>query len=211
MTFVERFHIWKRAAWERFTELAQGPHGLFWLAACAVADPVFFPIAPEIYVTALMLAHPKRWRTYFLVSITFSVIGASLGYFIGAFLFHQFGMPLLQFYHLGGAFMHAQHLLAGHAFFGMILVAFQLIPEKVFVLAGGFLGLPFVPFILGFAVGRIIRLAATIYLTHRYGMRVLSVIKKYFFWFTILFLAVVAYYVTAHFFPVPPHLWHRPL
>jgi membrane protein YqaA with SNARE-associated domain len=189
-----RLLSWWDVQWQRFIVLARGPHGLFWLAVCALADPIFFPIAPELYVTALMLAHPTRWRTYLVFAITFSTIGAGIGYVVGAFLFHQFGMPLLQFYHLGGAFVRAQHLLAGHAFVGMIVVAFQLIPEKVFVLAGGFLGLPFIPFILGFAVGRMIRLVITIYLTHRYGTQVLSVVKKYFFWFTILFLVILAYY-----------------
>jgi uncharacterized membrane protein YdjX (TVP38/TMEM64 family) len=74
-------------------------------------------------------------------------------------------------------------------------VAFQLIPEKVFVLAAGFLGAPFLPFIAGFIIGRVVRLSLTVYLTHRFGSRILSVIKKYFLFITIFLLAIVAYYL----------------
>ncbi len=200
---LERFHAWKDKQWQRFIVLAQGPHAIFWLAVCAVTDPIFFPIAPEIYLAALMLAHPKRWRTYLAITSVFSIIGAMIGYFVGAFLFREFGMPLLQFYHLEHAFRLAQHILVLHVFVGMILVAFQLVPEKVFVLAAGFLGAPFVPFILGFAIGRVIRLSITVYLTHRFGMRILSIIQKYFLGFTILLLVILAYYGIVHWHLLP--------
>ena len=199
----ERVHALKDRLWQRFIVLAQGPHAIFWLAVCAVTDPIFFPIAPEIYLAALMLAHPKRWRTYLGITSVFSIIGAAVGYYIGAFLFHQFGVPLLQFYHLEHAFRLAQHILLVHVFVGMILVAFQLVPEKVFVLAAGFLGAPFLPFILGFAIGRVVRLSLTVYLTHRFGMRVLRVIKEYFLGFTILLLVILAYYGIVHWHLLP--------
>ena len=200
---LERIHAWKVRVWQRFIVLAKGPHGLLWLGVCAVTDPIFFPIAPEIYLAALILAHPTRWRVYLAVAATFSVIGAMLGYIVGAFLFHQFGEPLLSFYHLEGAFRTAQHILAAHVFVGMILVAFQLIPEKVFVLASGFLGAPFFPFLAGFFIGRFIRLALTVYLTHRFGPQIVTVIKKYFLFFTVLLGAIVAYYATVHFHLLP--------
>ena len=194
---------WHKKLWQRFVELAQGPHALLWLALFAVLDPIFFPIPPEVYLAALMLAHPKRWREYLVVCITFSVFGAMLGYFVGAFLFHQFGMPLLHFYHLEAAFRDGQHLLIGHVLIGMVLVAFSLIPEKVVVLAAGFLGAFFPAFIVGFFIGRALRLAIITYLVHRFGTQMLDVIKKYFLAFTILLLLLVAYYGIVHF-----HLMH---
>lgn len=184
--------------WERFAALARGPHALFWLAVCALADPIFFPIAPEIYLVALILAHKPRFSEYLTVAITFSTIGAGLGYCVGALLFHQFGMPLLHFYHLEPAFVHAQGLIKGGVFFGMILVAFQLIPEKVFVLAAGFLGAPFLPFIAGFFVGRAARLALIAYLADRFGENVMLLIKRYFLASTILLMLGIAYYVIVH-------------
>lgn len=179
--------------------LAQGPHALLWLAVFAVLDPIFFPIPPEVYLAALMLAHPVRWRRYLLVCIIFSVIGAALGYLVGALVFEQFGMPLLQFYHLEPAFREARHILMGHVLIGMVLVAFSLIPEKVVVLAAGFLGVFFPPFIVGFFIGRALRLIIIAYLVHRFGTQMLDVIKRYFLAFTILLLLIVAYYGIVHF------------
>src|SRR5437868_3718249 len=90
-SMFERFEEWKGRQWQRFVVLAQGPHALFWLGVCALTDPIFFPIPPEIYLAALMLAHPTRWRLYLLIAGVCSIIGAALGYLVGAFLFHQFG------------------------------------------------------------------------------------------------------------------------
>lgn len=200
---LERFHAWKGRLWQRFIILAQGKHALFWLGVCAVADPIFFPIAPEIYLAALMLAHPTRWRLYLIITSICSVVGAALGYLVGAILFNQFGMPLIHFYHLERAFTVAQHTLVLHVFVGMILVAFQLIPEKVFVLAAGFLGAPFIPFLLGFAIGRIARLTIIVYLIHRYGSRIMRVVREYFLGFTILLLAILLYYGIVHWHILP--------
>jgi membrane protein YqaA with SNARE-associated domain len=196
---LERFHAWRERAWQRFIVLAQGPHALFWLGVCAVSDPIFFPIPPEAYLAALILAHPKRFNLYLAIAAGFSLLGAALGYLVGALLFHQFGMPLLHVYHLEGAFAQAQELIRGGVFLGMILVAFQLIPEKVFVLAAGFLGAPFLPFLAGFFVGRAVRLALIAYLTRRFGSDVLLLIKRYFLASTILLLLIVAYYISRHF------------
>lgn len=192
---LERFHSWKEGVWQRFTVLAQGPHGLFWLGVFALTDPIFFPIAPEIYVVALILAHREKFKTYLTVTIIFSTVGAALGYAVGALVFHQFGEPLLRFYHLEAAFTQAQILIGSGVFIGMIFVAFQLIPEKVFVLAAGFLGAPFFPFMAGFFIGRAARIALIGYLAKRFGGNVLSLIKRYLLVFTLLMFAFVAYYV----------------
>ncbi len=194
---------WHEKLWQRFVALAQGPHALVWLALFALFDPIFFPIPPEVYLAALMLAHPKRWKEYLVICISFSALGAAIGYFVGAFLFHQFGLPLLHFYHLEAAFRDGRHMLMGHVLIGMVLVAFSLIPEKVVVLAAGFLGAFFPAFIIGFFIGRALRLALIAYLMHRFGTKMLDVVKKYFFWFTVLLLLILAYYGIVHF-----HLMH---
>jgi membrane protein YqaA with SNARE-associated domain len=194
---------WHERLWQRFVALAQGPYALVWLAVFAMLDPIFSPVPPEVYLAALVLAHPKRWREYLTICIAFSTLGAAIGYFVGAFLFHQFGLPLLHFYHFEAAFREGRHLLMGHVIAGMILVAFSLIPEKVVVLAAGFLGAFFPAFIIGFFIGRALRLALIAYLMHRFGTRMLDVVKKYFFWFTLLLVAILLYYGIVHF-----HLVH---
>lgn len=187
--------MWHERVWEWFVIQARRPHALFWLALVSFADAIFFPVAPELFLVALVLAHKERSRVYLAVSASFSALGAASGYFIAAFLFHQFGEPILVFYHLEAAFDTARHFIAGHVFLTMAVASFTPIPDKVFIYAGGFLGVNFAPFITGYVLGRTARMAIFVYLTERYGMAVLDLIKKYILWFSGVLVALGTIYI----------------
>lgn len=183
----------KDRAWVWFRAHAEGPSALPWLAVVSFADAIFFPIAPEIFLVALMLAHPKRWKEYLLVAIPSSVIGAAVAYWIAGALFAQFGQPLLAFYHLEPAFQTAQHFIRGHVFITMTLGNFSPIPDKALVYAAGFLGANFIPFITGYFVGRGLRMGLAVYLAHRYGEQTLAIVNRYFLPFALAVLAVLVF------------------
>lgn len=196
--FSERITTAREKSWQWFVDRAHSPHALVWLALVAFTDAVFSPVVPEAFLAALMLARPDRWRQYLSVSILSTVAGAGVGYYIGHFLFKLFGMPLLALYGLQGAFDSAQHLIAGHVFTAMALASFTPIPDKVFIYAGGFLGVHFIPFILGYLLGRGARMAIVAYLAGRYGESILAVANRYFLYIAIAVLAVFAYYIIVH-------------
>ena len=200
---MDAIRIWWGSRWRWFAERAHGSHAIFWLGFCAFFDPIFFPIAPEIYLVALMLARKDVWRRYLPVAILFSTLGATAGYFVGAVLFNAVGAPLIAFYGLGGAFMQAQHSIEGRVFLAMLLVPFTLIPEKVFVFAAGFLGASFPQFLLGFFIGRSIRLALITYLTERYGAHIIDILNRYFLVFMLVLLALIGIYATVHWHLLP--------
>ncbi|MEK7108982.1 MAG: hypothetical protein AAB919_00925, partial [Patescibacteria group bacterium] len=177
---------WHERTWAWFTRHAERPHALLWLGLVAFADAIFFPIAPEVFLVALTLAHKERARAYLAVAAGFSALGAVAGYFVAAFLFHQFGEPILAFYHLESAFNTARYFITGHVFLAMALASFTPIPDKVFIYAGGFLGVSFIPFILGYVLGRTIRMAIFVYLTERFGMDALTIVRRYFTYFAVL-------------------------
>lgn len=177
--FLDGAALWRGKSWGWFTRHAESRHALVWLALLAFADGIFLPIAPEIFLVALMLARPTHWKRYLPVAIASSVAGAAVGYVVAAFLFHQFGEAILNFYGLHHAFAEARHLVRGHVFFAMVLAAFTPLPDKVFIYAGGFLGAHFVPFITGYFVGRSIRMAVVTYLTQRYGRHILDLLREY--------------------------------
>jgi membrane protein YqaA with SNARE-associated domain len=189
---------WHARSWAWFVGHTERPHALWWLGLLAFSDALFFPLAPEIYLVAFTLAQPTRWTRYLPVAILSSVLGASVGYIVGAFLFHQFGLPLLQFYHLEPAFMTAQHLIRGHVFATMLLASFTPIPDKVFIYAGGVLGVHFVPFITGYFVGRGIRMALVVYLSARFGQQALGIIKRYLLIFSAVLVALATIYAMVH-------------
>src|SRR5581483_8571456 len=159
---------WRQRTWAWFQHHAQGTYALVWLALVSFADAVFFPVAPEVFLVALMLAHPSRWRQYLLTALPASTLGAATGYAIAHFLFHQFGEPILNFYGATGAFAQVQHLVRGHVFWTMAVGNFSPIPDKVLIYAGGFLGVHFLPFIACSFLGRGARMSVAVYLTERY-------------------------------------------
>lgn len=181
----------KDRAWEWFRAHAEGPYALPWLALVSFSDAIFFPIAPEVFLVALMVAHPKRWKEYLLVALPSSVIGAGIAYWIAGALFAQFGQPILAFYHLEPAFTTAQHFIRGHVFLTMALGNFSPIPDKALVYAAGFLGAHFLPFIAGYFVGRGLRMSVAVYLADRYGEQTLALVNRYFLPFAFGVLAVL--------------------
>ena len=189
----------KDRVWVWFRAHAEGPYALPWLAVVSFADAIFFPVAPEIFLVALVLAHPKRWKEYLLVAIPSSVIGAVIAYWIASALFVQFGQPLMVFYHLESAFQTAQHFIRGHVFITMALGNFSPIPDKALVYAAGFLGAQFIPFIAGYFVGRSARMAVAVYLAHRYGEQTLAIINRYFLPFALVVLAVLVFLLVQKF------------
>jgi membrane protein YqaA with SNARE-associated domain len=186
-------------SWQWFTRHAHRPHALVWLAVLAFSDAIFFPIAPEVFLVALVLAQPTHWKRFLPVAIISSMLGAAAGYCIALFLFHTFGAPILQFYGLAHAFTIARHFIRGHVFVAMALASFTPLPDKVFIYAGGFLGVPFLPFIAGYLLGRGIRMALVAYLTGRFGKHILDLINRYLRVVACIILALLLYYGMVHF------------
>ncbi len=195
---LDTIKAWQEEVWGWFQAHARSRHALVWLGAVAFADAIFFPIAPEVFLVALTLAHRERARVYLGVAVAFSALGAVAGYFIASFIFRQFGEPILQFYHLEAAFGTARHVIAGHTFWAMAAASFTPIPDKVFIYAAGFLSAPFVPFIVGYVLGRAARMALFVFLTEAYGRAVLDIMARYFKWVGALLLTFAALYAVLH-------------
>ncbi len=200
---MEHVRRHRERSWQWFLQHADSRRALFWLAVLAFADAIFFPIAAEAALVVLVLAHPPRAKQYWLVAITSSVVGAAVGYCIAAILFHQFGEPLLHAYGLLGAFTAAKHAIARHVFLAMSIASFMPLPDKAFIYAGGFLGVSFLPFIAGYAIGRGARMAACTFIVEHFGDRVFKLVKDYLVLFTLAILALLVYYVVVHYHMLP--------
>lgn len=185
-------------AWRWFVAHAQSRYSLVWLAAVSFADAIFFPIAPEIFLVALMLANPPRWKLYLPIALASSVLGAAVAYFIAHAVFHQFVEPVLAFYGAQSTFMYVQRVIHGHVFLTMMLGNFAPIPDKALIYAGGFLGVKFVPFILGYFVGRGVRMSVATYLAGRYGTYALTILRRYFAVVAVVLVVLGTIYAMVH-------------
>lgn len=179
-------------SWGWFKERAHGKHATFWLCVLAFLEPFVSPIVPETLLVAMLIAGSARWRYFAAITSLASIAGGATGYIIGFYLFHTVGQGLLSLYGLEGAFAEAARVMSIHAFSSMFWVSFTPIPDKVFVLAAGFLAIPFLPYILGYICGRTLRFFVVAYLVQRYGERVLALLNRYFFLLALVAAVLIA-------------------
>lgn len=191
MAILEHINGVRERTWDWFKVRAHGKHALWWLILLSVTEPIFSFIVPETLLVAILLAGSKRWRFYAFVTSVASAVGSIIGYVIGAYLFEVFGRALIAFYGLEGYFMKAQAIMEEHIFITMFSASFTPLPDKVFVLAAGFFGASFIPYLLGFVVGRTLRFYLVAYLVHRFGAKVLALIERYVWLVSALALAVL--------------------
>ncbi len=191
--------------WQWFSKHAESHYVLVWLFLVAFADAFISPLPTELFLVALMVAQPQRWKLFLSISIIGALLGAALGYFIGHILFQFIGLPIITFYHLQNAFAYSQHFLRGHVFLTMAILPFVvIIPEKVFIYAAGFLGIHFWLFMAGYFVGQSIRITLVTYLAGKYGRQVTAFFKDYILIIGVLVLAAILIYgiVQLHLLPL---------
>lgn len=123
------------------------------LALLAFAESSFFPIPPDVMLAPMALARPRRALWFALITTLASVAGGILGYWIGA-LFLDALLPWLKDLGYFHAYETARDWFDAYGFWAILLAGFSPIPYKVFTIAAGAVAMPFLPFLLGSAVGR---------------------------------------------------------
>ena len=86
-----------RALYNWTIRLAEHPHAMWALAFVAFIESSVFPIPPDILMIPMILAAPRRAFLIAAVATISSVLGGLFGYWIGAALFEQVGLPVLEF------------------------------------------------------------------------------------------------------------------
>ncbi|MCB1486171.1 MAG: DedA family protein [Bauldia sp.] len=137
--------------------LAAGRHADKALAGVAFAESSFFPIPPDVLLIPMVLAdRGKAWRFAAIATIA-SVVGGIFGYLIGAFLFEQVALPILQFY---GYDQQFERFAAWYNDWGVWIVLAAGVtpfPYKVITIASGATGLNFIVFMIASIVARGLR------------------------------------------------------
>lgn len=142
------------------------------------SESSFFLIPPDVLLIAILSAQAGRWVYYAFLTTVSSVAGAVFGYVLG---YHVFDLvqPLIDLYGLTAEFAHVGVLYEESTFLSVFTAAFTPIPFKVFVLAGGFFKVPFIPFLLASILGRGMRFFLVAWLSHRYGPRAAEFTLRY--------------------------------
>lgn len=167
-----------RALYHWTMSLASSPRANIGLAVVSFAESSFFPIPPDVLLLPMVLADRQRaWRIALICTLA-SVAGAVLGYAIGAVLFEQLAMPVLNFYGYGERF--SDFAEAYHEWGPAIVLMAGLtpFPFKVITIASGATGMDLPIFLAAAVVARGIRFYAVAALLYWFGPPVRAFIEK---------------------------------
>ena len=70
-------------------KLAGHKSSKFFLGLISFIESFIFPIPPDVLIIPMTIAKRKEWLRIALIATIFSVLGASLGYFIGYVFFNE--------------------------------------------------------------------------------------------------------------------------
>ncbi len=182
---VEKQESWLRRCYHWTLSWADRPHAQTALFLIAMIESSFFPIPPDILLIALALGRPENSFRYAAVSTAGSTIGAALGYLIGMMLFVAIAMPVIEFYDVMAQFDLAQHWFSEYGVAVILIAGFSPIPFKVFTIAAGAFGLPFLWFMLAALISRGARFYLEAALLHWGGPELRQLVERHFEWITI--------------------------
>lgn len=158
--------------------LAATRHAERALAGVSFIESSFFPIPPDVLLIPMVLSDRSKWIRYASICTIASVLGALLGYAIGAFLFDLIGQPILNLYNAEQSFAKIQDWYDVWGGWGVLFAAITPFPYKVLTIFSGFSGLDLVTFIAVSVVGRGVRFFLVTWLLNRFGAPIRSFIEK---------------------------------
>lgn len=159
-------------------KLAATRHAEKGLAGVSFVESSFFPIPPDVLLIPMVLADRAKWLRYAFICTLASVVGALLGYVIGAFLYEALGEPILSFYGKEDAFQQIADWYNRWGGWGVLFAAVTPFPYKVLTIFSGATGLNLPIFILVSVIGRGIRFFLVSWLLYHFGSPIRMFIEK---------------------------------
>ncbi len=158
--------------------LAATRHAERGLAGVSFIESSVFPIPPDVLLIPMVLAERAKWLRYAFVCTVSSVLGALLGYFIGAFLYETVGEAVLRFYGKEDAFQEVAAWYNSWGGWGVLFAAITPFPYKVLTIFSGATGLNIPVFILVSILGRGLRFFLVAWLLYQFGPPIRTFIEK---------------------------------
>ena len=170
---------------------ADTPYGSPALFILAFMESSFFPIPPDVLQIALSAGKPKRAFWYAGVSAVGSVLGALLGYVIGAMFWKATQSFFFTHVFSEENFTYVEKLYQTWDFWAIFVAAFTPIPYKIFTIAAGVCGIGIPMFIIASVIGRSLRFFSVAALMFFFGPTIKGWIEKYFNLLAIVFTVLL--------------------
>jgi membrane protein YqaA with SNARE-associated domain len=158
--------------------LAQSPYALWALAIVAFVESSFFPIPPDVLMIPMIIARPSRAFVIAGVAMVASVLGALLGYYIGAVLMETVGQPILEVYGKADSFEEMSAVFNQYGAWAVVVAGVTFLPFKVITIASGVTGLPLTVFIVSSIFARSLRFFLVAALLWKFGAPIRDFIER---------------------------------
>ena len=126
----------------------------------------------------MVLAKRHKWIFYAALCTIASILGAFLGYFIGAALYESIGKPIIAFYGKENAFEQISEWYNTYGGWGVLFAAVTPFPYKVITIFSGATGLNLVTFVIVSIIGRGLRFFLVSGLLYKFGEPIRLFIEK---------------------------------
>lgn len=158
--------------------LAEHPRALWALAVVSFVESSFFPIPPDVMMIPMIIARPNRAFLIAGVCTVASVLGALLGYYIGAALLDTVAMPIIEFYGKADSFEEVKAMFALYGWQSVVVAGVTFLPFKVVTITAGMLGMSVPVFIASAIFARALRFFLVAALLWKYGEPIRDFIEK---------------------------------
>ncbi len=170
---------------------AHRPGGPWALTGVAVAEATFFPIPPDVLLIPMVISRPRRAWFFAALCTLGSVVGAALGYLIGAGLYQTVAAPILELYGYMEEYRRVGRLFQENLVVTLGTAGLTPIPFKVFTIAGGGFAVSLPAFLAVSTVSRGIRFFAVAGLLRVFGPQIREFIERHFGWVSLALAAAV--------------------
>lgn len=158
--------------WGRYEHFANSRWSVWVLAFASFIDAWLFFVPPELFLSALTLARPKRWLLYTAIATMSTLAGAYVGYMIGALFFETAGNAIINLLGEESSIINeAKQLYAENAFVTLVLTGLSPIPFVPFVIAAGFFNINLLTFTIAVLVARVFRYGPIALLVAVFGQK----------------------------------------
>lgn len=169
---------------------AETPYGTPALFVLAFAESSFFPVPPDVLLIALSLSLPRKSFRYALVCTIGSVLGGTLGFYLGLQFWDLASGIVFRYVDQEGFNMVRTYFVKYEAW-AVAVAGFTPIPYKVFTISAGFFRVDFPVFLIASALSRGMRFFLVAGLIYAFGPAIRSFIDRYFNTLTIVFMVLL--------------------
>ncbi|HEU0118254.1 MAG TPA: YqaA family protein [Alphaproteobacteria bacterium] len=170
---------------------AEKPYAAWLLFFMAFVEPWLFPMPPDTFLIPMCLARKVNAFKLAAFATAGSVLGALVGYAVGALAMATLGQWVVTTYHLENAFEHFHH--AFNRYGALIILAKGLtpIPFILVTIASGVTHLNLAVFVVSCVITRGARFFLEATLLHHYGDPIRVFLEKHLTWIGLAVLALI--------------------